>query len=99
VLHLLLLRERLEQGATLNLSAEERQRATTQTIVIANAVLAAAQASGLMSATEPYTTTRHFKSILCSADDCKRLKSGALERLYQQTPQPQAGAGAEGTGS
>ncbi len=99
VLHLLLLREKLEQGASLNLSEEERQRATTQTIVIANAVLAAAQAVGLMSATEPYTAQRHFKSVFCNADDCKRLKGGALQRLYQQTPQPPAGAGTEGTGS
>jgi len=99
VLHLLLLRERLEQGSTLNLTADERQRAVDQTIVIADAVWATAQTLGLVSAAEPYTAQRHFKSILCSADDCKRLKGGALQRLYQQTPQPPAGAGTEGTGS
>jgi hypothetical protein len=96
VLHLLLLREKLEQGPTLALTEPERARAVEQTLVIADAIWRDAQGRGLVSAAEPYTAPRHFKSVFCSADDCKALKAGAMRRLSQNATSPPAGGATEG---
>jgi len=84
VLTLLLLREHLEQGETLALTEEEKARTAAQTLEIANAIWAAAQEAGFVSASEPYTSPRHFKSVFCSAADCRRLKAGAMKKLNEK---------------
>lgn len=84
VLSLLFLREHLEQGETLALTDAEKTRAATQTLEIANAIWATAQELGLVSAAEPYTSPRHFKSVFCSEADCRRLKAGAMKKLNEK---------------
>ncbi|AMV32140.1 AIPR protein [Pirellula sp. SH-Sr6A] len=84
VLHLLFLREHLEQGETLALTEEEKARAAAQTLEIANAIWATAQEAGFVSATEPYTSPRHFKSVFCNAADCQKLKAGAMRKLNEK---------------
>jgi len=95
VLGLLFLRERLEQGPTLVLTKEEQAKAAEKTLEIANAVWEAAQEAGFVSANEPYTAPRHFKSVFCSASDCQKLKAGAMKKLNEK-PTGTASAGKEG---
>ncbi len=95
VLSLLFLREHLDQGPTLVLSDEERAKAAEETLKIANAIWAAAQEAGFVSATEPYTAPRHFKSVFCSAADCQRLKAAAMRKLNEK-PRGTASTGTEG---
>ncbi len=95
VLSLLFLREDLDQGETLALTDEEKARAAGQTLEIANAIWAAAQEAGFVSAVEPYTAPRHFKSVFCSAADCQRLKAGAMKKLNER-PAAAASVGTEG---
>jgi hypothetical protein len=84
VLNMLFLREHLEQGETLALTNEEKARAAAQSLEIANAIWATAQEAGFVSATEPYTSPRHFKSVFCSAADCQKLKAGAMKKLNEK---------------
>ncbi len=98
VLSLLFLREHLEQGETLALTDEEKARAAAQTLEIANAIWVTAQEVGYVSAAEPYTSPRHFKSVLGNSNDCQSLKSGAMKRLNQKKTTAPSG-GAEGAGS
>jgi len=84
VLSLLFLREHFEQGPTLLLTEVEKAKAAEKTLEIANAVWSAAQEAGFVSATEPYTSTRHFRSVFCSAADCQKLKAGAMKKLNEK---------------
>jgi len=97
VLSLLFVREHLDQGETLALTEDEKAKVAAQTLEIANAVWATAQEVGFVSATEPYTSTRHFKSVLCSAADCRRLKAGAMKKLNEKKPTGTASGGMEDT--
>jgi hypothetical protein len=96
VLSLLFLREHLEQGATLTLTDAERAKASEQALEIANAIWAAAQEAGFVSAAEPYTAPRHFKSVFCTAEDCRKLKAGALKKLNDKATKPTAAGATEG---
>jgi hypothetical protein len=88
VMRLLFLRERLEQGPTLTLTDAERARANEQALEIANAIWVAAQNFGFVSAAEPYTAPRHFKSVFCNKDDCQKLKAEALKKLDEKVGKP-----------
>jgi hypothetical protein len=96
VLSLLFLREHLEQGPTLALTDAERAKASEQALEIANAIWAAAQEAGFVSAAEPYTAPRHFKSVFCRADDCQKLKAAALKKLNDKAAKPAAAGETEG---
>jgi hypothetical protein len=95
VLSLLFVREHLDQGDTLALTDDEKARAAEQTLEIANAIWATAQEAGFVSATEPYTSPRHFKSVFCSAADCQKLKAGAMKKLSEKKPTGTASGGME----
>ncbi len=97
VLNLLFLREHLEQGETLILTEAEKARAAAQTLEIANAIWATAQELGHVSAAEPYTSPRHFKSVFCSAADCRRLKAGAMKKLNEKPTGTASGGMEEAT--
>ena len=89
VLSLLLLREHLEQGSTLNLTEDEKRKSSEQTLEIAEAIWTAAREAGFVSnaadgSGEPYQSPRHFKSVFCSAADCQKLKAGAMKKLNQK---------------
>lgn len=97
VLYLLFLREHSEQGESLRLTSDEQSQVGAKAIEIANAIWAAAQEAGFVSAAEPYTAPRHFKSVFCSAEDCKKLKAAAMKKLNEKATPPAAGGTTEGT--
>lgn len=95
VLNLLFVREHLDQGETLSLTELEKSRAADQTLKIADAIWSTAQESGFVSANEPYSSPRHFKSVFSSAADCQKLKAGAMKKLNEKKPTGTASGGME----
>ena len=78
VLHLIFLRQHPERGAPLALSVEEVDSLRQATDELSEVLWAAA---------DPLGQYRHFRTIFCSATDCRQLKSATMGRLAQATPQ------------
>lgn len=87
VLNLIFLQLRPEQGESLALSSDERTAITGKTIDIAEKLWTACETKGFVSrraegvGAEVYEQTRHFRSVFCSAGDCKLLRGATLAAL------------------
>lgn len=86
VLHLIFLRQHPERGEALALNSGEWDALRQATDDVSEALWAAAA---------PLGQYRHFRTIFCSAADCRQLKNTTLGRLAQgisPTPRPSGNA-------
>ena len=84
VLHLIFLRQHPERGEALVLSSAETDTLRQATDHVSEALWAAAA---------PLGQYRHFKTIFCSAADCRHLKNTTMHRLAQVVPPAAPSAG------
>lgn len=78
VLHVAFLRLHAERGNDLTLTENERGQIRQQADVIAEEMWGIAELLG---------QHRHFKSVFCDTADCRRLKTGTMERLASKDAQ------------
>ena len=77
VLHLIFLRQHPERGEELVLSAAELDILRQETDNVSETLWVSA---------DPLGQYRHFKTIFCSAADCRTLKNATMARLAQVVP-------------
>jgi hypothetical protein len=84
VLHLIFLRQHPERGEELALSLAELDALRQATDHVSEALWASA---------DPLGQYRHFRTVFCSAADCRHLKSTTMSRLAQVPPPASPPAG------
>ena len=84
VLHLVFLRHHPERGGELTLSSGELDALRQATDYVSEALWAFA---------DPLGQYRHFRTVFCSAADCRHLKSTTMNRLAQVIPPASPPAG------
>lgn len=88
VLNLVYLKLHPENGDELTLSEDEKEQISRKTIDIAETLWQACEAEGYVSRRtdapqgyDPYEQARHFRSVFCSAGDCRQLRKKTLALL------------------
>ena len=84
VLYLIFLRYHPERGEELALCVGELDTLRQGTDYVSEA---------LWTGADPFGQYRHFRTIFCSAADCRHLKNSTMNRLAQVTPPASSPAG------